>query len=147
MPTVTDLEIDLGAALDQPFYSATGKLSRGEELVLLARTHHPLPEKIRVKGRIGGKDFTEEHKLQVASNTVTSSLVPRLWAAEYVHRLMGAGASADESRGQILQLGADYGLITPTPSPARGSATRSTARPPTRDRASSGAARLCAAFV
>ena len=113
MPTVTDLEIDLGAALDQPFYSATGKLSRGEELVLLARTHHPLPEKIRVKGRIGGKDFTEEHKLQVASNTVTSSLVPRLWAAEYVHRLMGAGASADESRGQILQLGADYGLITP----------------------------------
>jgi Ca-activated chloride channel homolog len=113
MPTVTDLEIDLGAALDQPFYSATGKLSRGEELVLLARTHHPLPDKIRVKGRIGGKEFTEEHKLQVASNTVTSSLVPRLWAAEYVHRLMGAGASADESRGQILQLGADYGLITP----------------------------------
>src|SRR5262249_42091436 len=41
-PTITDIDVDLGAGLDQPFYSSTGKLSRGEELVLLARTHHAL---------------------------------------------------------------------------------------------------------
>ncbi|MGH7329653.1 MAG: VIT domain-containing protein, partial [Polyangiaceae bacterium] len=43
MPTITDLSVDLGAGLDQPFASSTGKLSRGEEYVLLARTHHALP--------------------------------------------------------------------------------------------------------
>src|SRR5262249_19277365 len=41
-PTLTDVDVVFDAALDQPFFSATGKLSRGEELVLLARTHRAL---------------------------------------------------------------------------------------------------------
>lgn len=108
--TISDLAVDLGAGLDQPLYSATGKLSRGEELVLLARTHHALPEKISVHGRIGGKDFDDKFDLKVDTTSVTASLVPRLWAAEYVRRLIGGG---EESRGQVLQLGVEYGLITP----------------------------------
>ncbi len=32
--------------VDEPMISASGKVSRGEEVVLLARTHHPLPERI-----------------------------------------------------------------------------------------------------
>jgi len=110
---ITDLGIDLGAGLDQPLYSATGKLSRGEELVLLARTHHPLPEKVSVHGRIAGKDFDDKHDLKVDTATITASLVPRLWAAEYARRLMGAGTAQEDNRGQILQLGVEYGLITP----------------------------------
>ncbi|HEU4535818.1 MAG TPA: tetratricopeptide repeat protein, partial [Polyangiaceae bacterium] len=43
----------------------------------------------------------------------TASLVPRLWAAEYVRRLMGSGDEQDDNRGQILQLGVEYGLVTP----------------------------------
>jgi len=111
-PAITDVAVDLGAGLDQPLYSATGKLSRGEELVLLARTHHPLPERITVHGRVGGKDFDDKHELRVETQSVTASLVPRLWAAEYARRLMGSGTQ-DESRGQILQLGVEYGLVTP----------------------------------
>jgi Ca-activated chloride channel homolog len=111
--TITDLAIDLGAGLDQPLYSATGKLSRGEELVLLARTHHPLPDKIKVRGRLAGDPFEDEHKLSVDSQTVTASLVPRLWAAEYARRLLGSGADDEDNRGQILQLGVEYGLVTP----------------------------------
>lgn len=110
-PTITDLAIDLGAGLDQPLYSATGKLSRGEELVLLARTHHPLPKKLAVRGRLDGKPFEDQLDLDVDTRSVTASLVPRLWAAEYARRLMGAGA--EENRGQILQLGVEYGLVTP----------------------------------
>lgn len=110
---ITDVAIDLGAGLDQPLYSATGKLSRGEELVLLARTHHPLPKKVAVHGRIGGKDFDDAYEVKVDTTSVTASLVPRLWAAEYARRLMGSGTSTDDNRSQILQLGVEYGLITP----------------------------------
>ena len=110
---ITDVAIDLGAGLDQPMYSATGKLSRGEELVLVARTHHPLPSQLSVHGRIGGKDFDEKYDVKVDTTSVTASLVPCLWAAEYVRRLMGSGSVPDENRTQILQLGVEYGLITP----------------------------------
>ena len=110
---ITDVAIDLGAGLDQPMYSATGKLSRGEELVLVARTHHPLPSQLSVHGRIGGKDFDEKYDVKVDTSSVTASLVPRLWAAEYVRRLMGSGNVPEENRTQILQLGVEYGLITP----------------------------------
>jgi Ca-activated chloride channel family protein len=110
---ITDVAIDLGAGLDQPLYSATGKLSRGEELVLLARTHHPLPDKVSVKGRISGKDFEEKYDVKVDTTSVTASLVPRLWAAEYARRLMGSGTAQEDNRGQILSLGVEYGLITP----------------------------------
>jgi tetratricopeptide (TPR) repeat protein len=110
---ITDVAIDVGAGLDQPLYSATGKLARGEELVLLARTHHPLPDKVTIHGRIAGKDFDDKYDVKVDTTSVTASLVPRLWASEYAHRLMGSGANAEENRSQILQLGVEYALITP----------------------------------
>lgn len=111
--TITDLALDLGAGLDQPLSSVTGKLSRGEELVLLARTHHPLPDKVGVHYRFACKDYDEKLKLDVATGTMTASLVPRLWAAESVRRLLGTGATLEDNRGQILQLGTEYGLVTP----------------------------------
>ena len=111
-PTLTDVELDVGAGLDQPFYSSTGKLSRGEELVLFARTHHPLPSKLKVKWRAGGQDKATEYPVAIESG-ITTSLVPRLWASEYVRRLLGSGASADDNRGKVLELGVEYGLMTP----------------------------------
>jgi tetratricopeptide (TPR) repeat protein len=110
-PTLTDVDVVLDAALDQPFFSATGKLSRGEELVLLARTHRALPPKVTIKGRIAGSDVTREYPLDVESGVVTG-FVPSLWAAEYVRRLLGSG-TADESRVKVLDLGLTYGLMTP----------------------------------
>ncbi len=111
-PTLTDVNVVLDAALDQPFYSATGKLSRGEELVLLARTHRALPAKVTIQGRIAGSDVTREYPLDVESGVVTG-FVPSLWASEYVRRLLGSGASAEESRAKVLDLGLTYGLMTP----------------------------------
>lgn len=110
---ITDVAVDLGAGLDQPMYSATGKLSRGEELILLARTHHPLPPQVAIHGRIGGKDFDDKFDVKVDTSSVTSTLVPRLWAAEYVRRLIGSASTAEDNRGQVLQLGVEYALITP----------------------------------
>ena len=111
-PTMTDLDVVFDAALDQPFFSATGKLSRGEELVLLARTHRALPPKVVIKGRVAGNDVAREYPLNVESGVVTG-FVPSLWAAEYLHRLLGSGASADDNKGKLLELGITYGLMTP----------------------------------
>ena len=41
------------------------------------------------------------------------SLVPRLWAAEYARRLLGTGQSAEDNRSKVLDLGLEYGLMTP----------------------------------
>ncbi len=111
-PTVTDLSIDLGAGLDEAMITASGKVSRGEEVLLLARTHHALPEKATVKGRVGGKDFTREHPIVMAEG-IGSSLVPRLWAAEKIRRLLGEATDPEEQRGKIVEVGLEYGLMTP----------------------------------
>ena len=113
-PTITELEVDLGAGLDQPFYSAAGKLARGEELELLARTHHELPRTVKIHGRIAGmaKPIDKEYPLTLESGE-TTALVPRLWAAEYVRRLLGSGVGPDDNRSKVLDLGIEYGLMTP----------------------------------
>jgi Ca-activated chloride channel homolog len=111
-PTVTDLEIDLGAGLDQPFMSSSGRLSRGEELVLLARTHHPLPTGAMVRGRLAGEEFNRAYQVSTTTSVVTP-LVPRFWAGEYARSLLGRGDSPDSERAKVLELGLNYGLMTP----------------------------------
>lgn len=111
-PTMTDLEIDLGAGLDEPFSSASGKVSKGQEVVVLARTHHDLPKRVKVKGRIGGEAFEKEYET-VRDKSVLNAFVPRLWASEYVRRLLGGAQGPDAERGRIVALGLEYGLMTP----------------------------------
>jgi tetratricopeptide (TPR) repeat protein len=111
-PTITDLSIDLGAGLDEPMLTATGKVSRGEEVVLLARTHHALPEKATVKGVLAGKPYAREYRIELDAG-IGAALVPRLWAAEKIRRLLGEATDPDEHRGKVVELGVDYGLVTP----------------------------------
>jgi tetratricopeptide (TPR) repeat protein len=111
-PTITDLEVDVGEGLDDVFTSAAGKLSRGQELVLLARTHHDLPERITVRGRLAGEDFEREYEIE-RDQRIVDQMVPRLWAAAYVERLLGDARGIEAVRGKILSLGLEYGLMTP----------------------------------
>ncbi|WP_433929313.1 VIT domain-containing protein [Sorangium cellulosum] len=110
--TITDLSIDLGAGLDEPMLTASGKVSRGEEVVLLARTHHALPAKAIVKGRLAGKEYAREHPIEI-DRGVGAALVPRFWAAEKMRRLLADGDDIDAHRGKVVELGLEYGLITP----------------------------------
>jgi Ca-activated chloride channel family protein len=111
-PTITDLELDLGEGLDDRFDNATGKLARGQELVILARTHHELPESILIRGRLGGEEFEQDVPL-VRSKGALDFVVPKLWAAARIERLLGDGRGPDAVRGQVLALGLEYGLMTP----------------------------------
>jgi len=111
-PTLTGLELDLGSGLDQAFQSANGKVSRGEEVVLLARTHHDLPPRAKVRGRLAGQTFEREYAITYETS-VAASLVPRLWAAEAVQRLLGTAADPESVRGKVVAMGMEYGLMTP----------------------------------
>ena len=111
-PTITDLSIELGAGLDEPMLTASGKVSRGEEVVLLARTHHALPTNATVKGRLGGKEFSIDYPIEI-DRGVGTAFVPRLWASEKIRRLLGEGSDVEQHRGKIVELGLEYGLVTP----------------------------------
>jgi len=76
LPTITDFELDLGAGLDEPFSNTTGKVSRGSEVTVLARTHHDIPTKVKVKGRFAGKSFEKEYTVE-SDQSVMSAFVPR----------------------------------------------------------------------
>ena len=111
-PTITDLEVELGEGLDDLFISTGGKLSRGQEMVVLARTHHDLPDSITVKGRLAGGSFEQKYPL-VRDRGVLDQVVPRLWAHAFVERLLGDSRGVEAVRGKILSLGLEYGMMTP----------------------------------
>jgi len=112
VPTLTDFELDLGAGLDEPLSNVSGKVTRGTEVVVLARTHHDLPKKVVVRAKLGDLRIDKEVRV-LADDSVVSTFVPRLWAAAYVKRLLGSSAGPDAERGRISALGIDYGLMTP----------------------------------
>lgn len=111
-PTITDLAIEMGAGLDEAMVTQTGKVSRGEEVILLARTHHALPTAATITGRLGGKEFRREYPIALDAG-IGARQIPRLWAAEKLRRLAGGSVDADDSRGKIVELGLEYGLMTP----------------------------------
>jgi tetratricopeptide (TPR) repeat protein len=111
-PTLTDLKVDLGEGLDNVFVNVSGKISRGQEMVLLARTHHELPEKVKISGRMGSEPFEREYELEEGDDII-DPIVPRLWAATFVERLLGDPRGPEAVRGKILALGLEYGLMTP----------------------------------
>ena len=87
-------------------------MTRGEEVVLLARTHNDLPSDIRVTGRFGGEPFERTYQ-PVWDGSVAASFVPAFWAREEMTRLLGTVAEPAEVRGRVARLGIEYGLMTP----------------------------------
>ncbi len=112
VPTITDFELDLGAGLDEPLSNVSGKVARGSDVVVLARTHDDLPKKAVVRGRLGGEAFEREVEVHL-DDSVLSAFVPRMWASSYVRRLLGGAAGPDAERGRVVALGIEYGLVTP----------------------------------
>jgi hypothetical protein len=112
-PTLTELEVDLGEGLDDVFVSAEGKLARGEELRLLARTHYELPKTVKINFRFAGEAYTREYEVERSDGVLLSRVVPRLWARAYIDDLLMDTRGPEVVRGKVLTLGIEYGLMTP----------------------------------
>lgn len=110
--TLTDLEIDLGAGLDDAVSNATGKLSQGQEYVLLARTHHELPASATVRARLAGKELKRPYAIEKDTGPL-GHYAPRLWAAEQIRRLLANARNPEDQRGRVIALGLEYRLMTP----------------------------------
>ncbi|HWB74746.1 MAG TPA: VIT domain-containing protein [Nannocystaceae bacterium] len=111
-PVLTDIALDVGEGLDDVFTNAAGKLSRGQELVLLARTHHEIPKEITVHGRLGGEAFDRTYEVHIDDGAIVQA-VPKLWAAAHIDHLRTDSRGLESVRGQILSLGLEYGLMSP----------------------------------
>jgi tetratricopeptide (TPR) repeat protein len=109
-PTITDLKIDLGVGLDQVFASGSGKVTRGQEILIYGRTHHPLPGTVRITGNLVGRPFMRDYRVD-ASSGERNAYAASLWAMEKLRFLLGSGA--EENRGAIVALGVEYQLMTP----------------------------------
>lgn len=109
-PTLTNLQIDAGKGLDQVFQSAAGKISEGDEIILLARTHHALPSAIKMSGKLGDTPFEKTYEVQEEKGA-NPGFIPTLWARQYLFELMRSGL--EENRGRIIALGLNYSLMTP----------------------------------
>jgi Ca-activated chloride channel family protein len=112
-PTLTDVSIDIGEGLDDVFLSSEGKLSRGEELRLLARTHHELPKTVTVRYRFAGQSYETPYEVERDKSVLLSRVVPRLWAQAYIDDLLTDTRGPEAVRGKVLTLGIEYGLMTP----------------------------------
>ncbi len=111
-PTLTDFEIDLGAGLDEVISNANGKVTNGQELVILARSHHDLPSEIKVKGRLGSEVFERSYPV-AEDDQALAPFVPRLWAWAEVKQLLGQDKTTGAVRGKVMKMGIEYGLVTP----------------------------------
>jgi Ca-activated chloride channel family protein len=112
-PTLTDVSVDIGEGLDDVFVSSEGKLSRGEELRLLARTHHDLPEKVTISYRFAGETYERTYEVEREKSKLLTRVVPRLWARAYIDDLLTDARGPEAVRGKVLTLGIEYGLMTP----------------------------------
>lgn len=111
-PVLTDLELEVGEGLDDVFTNVNGKLARGQELVMFARTHHDLPKTIAVRGRLGGEDFSKSYDVVLDKGAILEA-VPKLWAAAHIDHLLTDSRGVASVRGQVLSLGLEYGLMSP----------------------------------
>jgi hypothetical protein len=109
-PTLTNLKLDAGKGLDQMFVSAAGKVSEGDEVILLARTHHALPSKLTITGKLGNSSFEKTYDIDEEKDG-RFGFIPILWAGQYLQDLMRSGL--DQNRGRIISLGLSYSLMTP----------------------------------
>ena len=112
-PTLTDVSVDIGEGLDDVFLSSEGKLSRGEELHLFARTHHELPETVTISYRFAGEAYEQKYEVERDKSTLLTRVVPRLWARAYIDDLLTDSRGPEAVRGKVLTLGIEYGLMTP----------------------------------
>ena len=110
-PTLTDLKLELGAGLDELFISSGGKIRRGEEVLVLARSHHALPDNVKVTGTLAGGPFTASYEVE-ADDGLVAMFAPKLWAQASINHLLGGTDDPDDQWGNVSRMGIEYGLLT-----------------------------------
>jgi Ca-activated chloride channel family protein len=120
-PLLTDISIDWGGlAVNSVYPARTPDLFAAKPLVVSGRYTSPGAGVIRLRGKMGGRDFTREIRVNLPASQPENAMLATLWARRRVEDLMShdfgglqRGALRDDLKEQITRLGIDYRLMTP----------------------------------
>ena len=120
-PLLTDISIDWGGlAVNSVYPARIPDLFAAKPLVVSGRYASPGAGVIRLRGKMGGRDFTREIRVNLPASQPENAMLATLWARRRVEDLMSQdfgglqrGAIRDDLKQQITKLGMDYRLMTP----------------------------------
>src|SRR6185369_1491381 len=120
-PLLTDISIDWGGlAVNSVYPARIPDLFAAKPLVVSGRYSSPGAGVIRLRGKMGGRDFTREIRVNLPASQPENAMLATLWARRRVEDLMShdfgglqRGALRDDLKEQITRLGIDYRLMTP----------------------------------
>ncbi|MCX6628137.1 MAG: VIT and VWA domain-containing protein [Candidatus Solibacter sp.] len=120
-PLLTDIAIDWGGLAVTGVYPARiPDLFAAKPLVVSGRYTSPGAGVIRLRGKMAGRDFTREIRVNLPASQPENAMLATLWARRRVEDLMSQdfgglqrGAMRDDLKQQITKLGIDYRLMTP----------------------------------
>ena len=120
-PLLTDIAIDWGGLAVTSVYPARiPDLFAAKPLVVSGRYTSPGAGVIRLRGKMAGRDFTREIRVNLPASEPENAMLATLWARRRVEDLMSQdfgglqrGAMRDDLKQQITKLGIDYRLMTP----------------------------------
>ena len=120
-PLLTDISIDWGGlAVNSVYPARIPDLFAAKPLVISGRYASPGAGVIRLRGKMGGREFTREIRVNLPASQPENAMLATLWARRRVEDLMSQdfgglqrGAIRDDLKQQITKLGIDYRLMTP----------------------------------
>ena len=120
-PLLTDISIDWGGlAVNSVYPARIPDLFAAKPLVVSGRYTSPGAGVIRLRGKMAGRDFTREIRVNLPASQPENAMLATLWARRRVEDLMSQdfgglqrGAMRDDLKQQITRLGIDYRLMTP----------------------------------
>jgi Ca-activated chloride channel family protein len=120
-PLLTDISIDWGGlAVNSVYPARIPDLFAAKPLVVSGRYSSPGAGVIRLRGKMGGRNFTREIHVNLPASQPENAMLATLWARRRVEDLMSQdfgglqrGAIRDDLKQQITKLGIDYRLMTP----------------------------------
>jgi Ca-activated chloride channel homolog len=119
-PVLTDIAIDWnGIAVSDVYPARVPDLFAAKPVVVYGRYAGPARGSIRLRGKVAGKDFSREVKVDLPAAEPKHDVLATLWARTRVDDLMGQdyynlqrGTTRDDIRKQITDLGLQFRLMT-----------------------------------
>jgi Ca-activated chloride channel family protein len=119
-PVLTDIAIDWnGLPVSEVYPARVPDLFAAKPVVVYGRYSGPASGNIRLRGKIAGREFAREIKLNLPAAEPKHDVLATLWARTRVDDLMGQdfygmqrGTVRDDLRKQITDLGLEYRLMT-----------------------------------
>jgi Ca-activated chloride channel family protein len=120
-PLLTDISIDWGGlAVTELYPSRILDVFAAKPIAIAGRYTAPGAGVIRLRGKVGGRDFSREIRVALPASQAENDVLATLWARRKVDDLASQdlnglqyGTTRSDLKDQIVKLGLTYRLMTP----------------------------------